>query len=404
MNRESAQRLIWWAMVVLAAVGLVAGGFIIGEVQNPLLWIPIAAETVVGASVARQRPESPMGWVFLGIGALAGFMSLAIGLTALGARVPGELPWWGLMAAWVASWAWYPLLFLLTTVTLLLFPSGLLSPRWRPVLWLSTLSVLILTLVAALVPTLPVEYSSDGDVTRSVENPLSPPFMANVPSVEDSAFADLAGLIFLAGLFASVLSSALRVKRSRGVEREQMRWFGFAVALLFLLVVFEATLGRFVPPSIVAVAEALVLSFFVVSCGIAILRYRLYDIDRIISRTTSYVIVTGFLVAVYVLTVAAASELLRGRQPLAVAAATLLVAAAFRPLLRRVRRVVDRRFDREHYDGELAVRRFADRLRVSSDESVVMDDLESVVRSVFHPAAVGVWMRAGLVEPVGDSQ
>jgi hypothetical protein len=262
----------------------------------------------------------------------------------------------------------------------------------------------VITLVSALVPTLGIEFSEDGVATRSVSNPFSPPFMANVPSIEDSAFAGLVGLLFLGGLFASVLSSALRVKRSQGIEREQMRWFGFAVALIVLLVVFEATVGRFVPQGLISIAEALVLSFFVVSCGIAILRYRLYDIDRIISRTTSYLLVTGSLIVAYALIVAAASELLRGRQPLAVATATLLVAAAFRPLLRRVRRVVDRRFDREHYDAERAVGQFADRLRLSSDEAVVRADLESVAQLAFQPAALGVWLRSGIVESAGDSR
>ncbi len=160
------------------------------------------------------------------------------------------------------------------------------------------------------------------------------------------------------------------------------------------------------PPSVVGfqrhsppIAEAFVLSFFVVSCGVAILRYRLYDIVRPISRTTSYLVVTGALIGGYAVTVAAASELVSGKQPLAVAAATLLVAAAFRPLLRRVRRVVDRRFDREHYDAELAIGEFADRLRVSSGEAVVQADLESVLQLVFQPSGVGVWLRAGLVPP-----
>ena len=399
MKRDSALLVVWWVMVVTAAAGVISAAFTFGEMENPLLLLPVAAESVVGASVARQRPGNPMGWVFLGIGTLAGMLSLAVGITELAVRTPGHLPWWGFVAAWVSSWVWYPLLFLLTTVTLLLFPSGLLTSRWRPVLWLSTLSAVGITLVAALVPTVGVEFSSAGEATRSVSNPLSPPFMAQVPSIEDSAAADVFGLLFVAGLAASVLSSALRVRRSRGAEREQMRWFGFAVALIVLLVVFEATLGRFVSPVLTSIAEAFVLSFFVVSCGVAILRYRLYDIDRIISRTTSYLVVTGALIGGYAVTVAAASELVSGKQPLAVAAATLLVAAAFRPLLRRVRRVVDRRFDREHYDAELAIGEFADRLRVSSGEAVVQADLESVLQLVFQPSGVGVWLRAGLVPP-----
>ena len=186
MKRSEVLRVVWWVMVVTAAVGVVSSVLTFREMQNPFLVLPIAAEAVVGASLARQRPGNPMGWIFLGIGALAGLLSLAIAITSLATRVPGDLPWWGLAAAWIASWVWYPLVFLLTTLTLLLFPSGLHSTRWRPVLWLSTLSVVGMTMVAMLVPTIGVEFSSAGEVTRSVSNPLSPPFMASAASVEDS--------------------------------------------------------------------------------------------------------------------------------------------------------------------------------------------------------------------------
>ena len=404
MTKNRVLRVVWWVMVCLSAVGLIFAAISFREVQNPFLIFPIAAETVVGAVIARKRPENPVGWVFLGIGVLTGVLIMSAGLTDVAMSTSDALPWWGLLSAWLASWLWYPLLYLLSTLTLLLYPSGLVSRRWLPVLWLSIVSTAGFALVAALLPAIPVAFDPEGGVTQTVANPISPPFMSGIPSLEDSPAAGVLGTIFMGFLLAAVVSSILRVKRSTGVEREQMRWFGFSVALIILLILVEATLSDLIPQVWLSLVEALVLSFFVVSCGVAILRYRLYDIDRIISRTTSYLVVTGSLIAAYAAIVGAASELLRGRQPLAVAAATLLVAAAFRPMLRRVRRVVDRRFDREHYDAERAVGQFADRLRLSSDEAVVRADLESVAQLAFRPAGVGVWLRPSHVGSTGDSR
>lgn len=395
MKRSEVLRAVWWVMVVTAAVGVVSSVLAFREMQNPFLILPIAAEAVVGASVARQRPRNPMGWIFLGIGALAGMLSLAITITSLSTRVPDGLPWWGLAAAWISSWVWYPLVFLLTTLTLLLFPSGLLSTRWRPVLWLTTLSVVGMTMVAMLVPTIGVEFSSAGEVTRSVANPLSPPFMDAAASVEDSPAGGFFGMLFLAGFVASIISSALRVRRSQGVEREQMRWFGFAVALIALLVAIEATLGDTFPPVVVSLAEALVLSFFVVACGVAILRYRLYEIDRIISRSTSYALVTALVVVVYLGVVAAASAVMPVSNTLPVALATLVAAAVFRPVLRWTQTRVDRRFDRTRYDSENMVDAFSERLAREVDAGVVANELIEILNKTVQPSSVGLWVIGG---------
>jgi hypothetical protein len=263
------------------------------------------------------------------------------------------------------------------------------------VLWLSTLSVVGMTVTAMLVPTIGVEFSSTGEVTRSVANPLSPPIMAGVASIEDSRAGSFFGLLFLAGLVASMLSSALRVKRSQGVEREQMRWFGFAVVLIVLLVLIEATVGRSLPTVVVSLAEALVLSFFVVSCGVAILRYRLYDIDRIISRSTSYALVTAFVVVVYLGVVAAASTVVPVSDTLPVAVATLVAAAVFRPALRWIRATVDRRFDRARYDSANMVDAFSERLAREVDASVVTDELIEVLNKTVQPSSVGLWVIGG---------
>jgi amino acid transporter len=174
-----------------------------------------------------------------------------------------------------------------------------------------------------------------------------------------------------------------------------MRWFGFAVALIALLVVVEATIGRALTPAVLALAEALVLSFFVVSCGVAILRYRLYDIDRIITRSTSYTLVTAFVVVVYLGVVAAASTVIPVSETLPVALATLVAAALFRPALRWVRTRVDRRFDRARFDSEKMVHAFSERLAREVDASVVTDELLEVLNKTVQPSSVGLWVIGG---------
>ena len=254
-------------------------------------------------------------------------------------------------------------------------------------LWLSTLSVVGITTLAMLVPTIGVEFSSAGEITRSVANPLSPPFMAGAASIEDSPAGGFFGALFLAGLWQPCSHRLLRVKRSQGVEREQMRWFGFAVVLIALLVAIEATVGHTLPPAVVSLAEALVLSFFVVSCGVAILRYRLYDIDRIISRSTSYALVTALVVGVYLGVVTAASTVIPVSDTLPVALATLVAAAIFRPALRWTQARVDRRFDRTRYNSEQTVQTFAHRLRDEVDPETVSEDLAGGPRP--HHATLG---------------
>lgn len=387
-------------MVTMACAGGVFSWPMTVEVQNPFVIVPVAAFAVVGAILARRRPKNSIGWVFLGIGALAGALVISVVLTGWAADRPGEMPWWGLAAAWVLSWTWYPLMYLLTTPTLLLFPSGLLSARWRVVLWVPIAAVLFSVLIAATAPHLAVESDDSGDVLREVANPLSPGFMAGLDNPEDSWIFQLLITIFIAGWVAAIVSAVVRLKRARGVERLQMRWFGFAVAMFVPLIGLEMRYGDD-DLLWMALVEAVVLAAVPVSCGIAILRYRLYEIDRIISRTAAYAIVTSILIACYALIVTTVTGLLPDSGSLAVAAATLLVAAAFRPLLRRVRHAVDRRFDREHYDAEQAVGEFAERLRVSNEVAAVVGDLESVVHQVFKPTETVVWIRPMATEPSG---
>ena len=393
MTKPTFQRVAWWFLVVTALMGLALLGVTIRYAQNPFLIIPIAAETVVGGIVARRRPESPMGWVFLGVGSLAGILSVSVAVTVIAAESGGPIAWWGVLAAWVGNWIWYPLFYMLSTLTLLLYPSGLLSPRWRPVLWVSLAGLGGVIAAAALLPELPVDFDPDGVATRTIPNPIAPAFMPNVNAVEELGVVKVLGVISFTCFFAAIVSSILRVRRSTGIEREQMRWIGYSLALIVVFAVLSSLAGSAANSLWGKLGQALVLSFFVVSCGIAIMRYRLYDIDRIISRTASYALVTGVLIAVYLAVVTAMSQLLPDSSSLAVAAATLSVAAVFRPVLRRMQAIVDRRFNRSSFDAERTIDSFALRLRDEVSADVVTADLVGVVDRVFQPTSAAVWIR-----------
>ncbi len=394
MKRERVLPALWWVMVSLSAVGLVFSWPANAELQNPFFALPVASSAIVGAILARRRPENPVGWVFLGVGALSGLLIAAVVVASWGASSQGAIPWWGVAAAWVATWTWFPLLYLMTIPTLLLFPSGLLSPRWRFALWLPVAGLLGATTMSAMAPFIVIEYSGSGDAVREVANPLSPGFMAGFDSPEDTGLFQFFMLLFVAGFIAAIVSTGLRFKRARGVERLQMRWFGFAVAMFIPLIALEARFGDS-GLTWMLVVEALVVAAIPISCGVAILRYRLYEIDRIISRSTSYALVTALVVVVYLGVVAAASAVMPVSDTLPVALATLVAAAVFRPALRSTQMRVDRRFDRTRYDSENMVNAFSERLAREVDASVVTDELINVLHKTVQPSSVGLWVIGG---------
>jgi hypothetical protein len=198
------------------------------------------------------------------------------------------------------------------------------------------------------------------------------------------------------------IALVVRFVRARGIERQQMKWFVFGTSLLVLAALIMVVLGFFFgvkdPIRNPFAVGSILLGFIAipVTSGIAIMRYRLYDIDRIISRTLSYALVTGCLVGAYVALVVvfqAVTRPLTGRSDLAIAASTLIVAALFVPLRRRIQGAVDHRFNRKRYDAEKTIDAFTARLRDEVDISTLNDDLESVVRLTMQPAHVSVWLR-----------
>jgi hypothetical protein len=199
------------------------------------------------------------------------------------------------------------------------------------------------------------------------------------PLVVVIAFVDIS---FGVGMVSSIPAIAVRFHRSRGVERAQLKWFLFSVAL--------AVACWFVPITAFFVVAPL---FPLVAIALALLRYRLYDIDRIVSRTTAYALSTALLVATYLAVVTLTSRLLHGSSQFAVALATLAAAAAFRPVLRATQHLVDRRFNRPRFDGVRVVEQFGDQLRDEVDSDVVTESLLIAIHRCLQPAGANVWMR-----------
>jgi hypothetical protein len=206
-----------------------------------------------------------------------------------------------------------------------------------------------------------------------------------------------AALVAATGL-AAVLSLVFRYRRARTAERAQLKWLVYAGALIVAALLAEILVAQVMGPgdaannlenAIISGAVALVA----VAIGIAVLRYRLYDIDRIISRTLAYTIITALLAGIYAGLVLLATQVFRLHTPVAVAPATLAAAALFSPVRRRVQRIVDRRFNRARYDAETTVAAFAARLKDAVDLDTVCDDLASVVQATLEPASVRVWTR-----------
>ena len=362
----------------------------LGFVASLLILSVFLAVGVIGAVVARRRPRNAVGWLFLAIFVLIGVLVHAQehATYALGVK-PGALPA-GVLAAWISTWAWYPQMGFFFIFVPLLFPTGRPpSRRWWIVGWTGGLAVAAITVQSAL-------------SERLVSNAYSVPNPVGLAGVvaEEGVVDAIAGLVFAISVVAAVASLVARFHRSRGEERQQLKWFAFATLALPLLMVLEGLhlAGVRLPEAVGDVAFAVAISLLPLSAGLAILRYRLYDIDRIVSRTVSYALLTALLAGVYVASVILLSRLLApvgAGSELTVAAATLAAAAVFAPARRRIQHVVDRRFNRARYDAEQVVAAFRWRLRGEvALEDVVAATGSAAARAV-QPARASLWLRSG---------
>jgi hypothetical protein len=406
MSRRAASWILWPVVtlqVVLTITGVLLAvlacsasssltvGFALDTVG---VAITILAFPVVGAFIFWRRPEHPIGWLFCAVN-LGWAITNFVGPYAMYALVadPGSLPA-GKLAAWFYAWPQYISLGLLVLL-LLLFPDGtLLSPRWRLVVW-----VVVVMAAAGAISSALASGQIDA-IGFKINNPLG------VQGSLGFVFAVLARLLqplIVVPLAAAAFSLALRQYRARGQERQQLKWLTSSVVLVSVLIVMEAVLP-YVSESAMPVGtrvldEVLIFSVALVpiSAGIAILKYRLYDIDVLINRALVYGSLTAMLVALYLGGVVGLQRLLSPvvgeSNGLATVASTLAIAALFNPLRRRIQAFIDRLFYRRKYDAAKTLEVFGSRLRDQTDLDALSNDMVGVARRTVQPAHVSLWLR-----------
>ena len=386
--------LLWAATLVIAAVGL---ALLVWDWPTPVprgsfgvrgfsgLWA--VGFGGMGALLTRRRPGHPVGWIFAAAGLVAA-VDFATFEYALAAVVGHRGLPAGEYVGWVQLWIWVPFIALITVYLFLLFPDGRPPrPSWRRVGWLAGGFVVIevtgLALTPGTVASLPVVRNPFG------VSPAWLPLTAIGP-----------GLIGLLGCV--VLAAWSLFSRSRhgpSVERLQIKWLAYSGCLVALTLVSLTIVSEILPLSAGIAGRVtegglmIAVLTMPVAVAVAVLKYRLYDIDRIISRTLAYAIVTGLLVGLYAGLVLLATEVFRFHSTVAVAASTLAVAALFNPLRHRVQRAVDRRFNRVRYDADQTVMAFEARLKDAVGLDSVADDLAQVASRALEPAHVSVWIR-----------
>jgi hypothetical protein len=389
----------WMAVATLAVYwGLAGAGFLLRAVNDPTMDVATellerlgwGAYPTVGAVIVARQPHNRVGWLCCAIGFLLGpaFFGQDYAWYAL-IHQPGSVPG-GWAMAWLGQWPWYLALGVISLL-LLVFPNGrLVSPRWRPVAWVLAADIAAIWVWAAWAPR-PLE----GRGLTTLTNPLG-------LQQAEAAFRLLATIALPIGALLAVLSVAsivVRFRRARGMERQQLKWFTYAGALVTLLwlVFFAVGLERWLPPVLVHIVGEIWLGGIPAAIGIAVLRYRLYDIDRIINRTLVYGLLTALLGVVYASIVLTLGQLFGGlgEDPPSwvVAGATLAVAALFQPARRRIQAVVDRRFNRRKYDAARTVEAFSARLRDEIDLDALSAELLAVAHQTMQPTTAALWLR-----------
>ncbi len=350
-------------------------------------WIGFA---VVGLVLVVKRPSRSLGWVLLGIPAVV-YGSLFLSEYAVRGLVvaPGSLPL-ALWAGWLAKWSFVPMVGLVLA-TVLLFPDERVEGRWMRRVAAAIVGLVgVETTIVAVEPG-PIRGDLHGE---QVQNPLGLTALGDAPT---AAAGVVGGLLAVLAVLV-VVDAIVRWRRATGIRRQQFRWFASAVATFPVL--FVATVSD--PVNQLLGWDPVVLAFFfgmngiAAAIGLAITRYRLYEIDRVVNRAVVYTSITVVLVALYVASVIALQWVLSpitSGSDLAVAASTLSVAAAFGPVRRRVQRIVDRRFNRSRYDASRVVEAFGQRLRDEVELASLSTGLRAVTAETVAPRSVSLWLR-----------
>jgi hypothetical protein len=387
-------RVAGWLIVPLYVAGICTSyvfqrrAGLLGDdsVENALLLVGFSAFAVVGAVLVAKRPANAIGWIMAAVALMVSIFLAGDTYAAYVMVTRGQPDALAVIGAWIGSWYWYPLLVLVLVYLPLLFPDGRMpSRRWLPVAVLTGVGTLGVIVLGALADTLHLNEAPGYEI----DNPIG---VEGLGYVEDlPVFGVLTGLLFF-GIIGAAASVVVRFRRSRGIERQQMKWFVYAVAPMLLI-----PTDGFLPGTISSVALGVVLIGLPTAIGIAVLRYRLYDIDVLINRTLVYGSLTALLVTVYVGSVVilqAAFRSLTGQgSQLTIVASTLAIAALFNPLRRRIQGFVDRRFYRRKYDAAKTLAAFSARLRDETDLAELNEELIAVVRETMQPAHVSLWLR-----------
>jgi len=385
--------LAWglWALAMLGLTVLVWVDQLLRQTGRPELIVltstavpPVLgalAVATVGALVAGRRPRHPVGWLLLAFGMSLCAAGLALAFTnhAVAKADPGTA---GLVGSYVPA----------TIVTamacsgfiLLLTPRGSLpSPRWRWWAGITAGTPVALLLAVTLLP------SPDGRPAQALRSPLDLQALDGGLLVAYlAAFA-----VVISAVVAAAVSLVARFRRARGVERQQLRWVALATVLVALLSAVDLVALALGAYALAPVAGGLNPPILSAAIGAAVLRYRLYDLDRIISRTLAYALLTVLLAGGYAVVALGLGQLLGQDSSLVVAAATLAVAALFQPLRRRIQAAVDRRFNRRRYDTTQTMAAFSTRLRQQVDLDTLTADLLTVIEQTMQPTQTSLWLR-----------
>jgi hypothetical protein len=336
----------------------------------------------LGALIVWKANGNRVGWVFSAIG----ISILVSGIAGILADDKGWIVFDALAGASWLSW------FVGVALLILWFPTGKVhSPRWLWVQWVA-FALLGFTFFTYLFSENMCVTDGDAGCLVEVRNPIG---IAGVPNPEYGSISAPLFVALIVLIVLSIVSLVLRYRQSLEDERRQIKWFLFACAIFAMGLAFDLVIGLGVesaPAWLDALVSASVLTL-PIAATLGIVRYRLYDIDRLISRTVTYAVVVGVLAATYFGLVALLTGFLPSDNPLVVAASTLAVATLFNPVRRRVQSGVDRRFNRSRYDAQRVMDEFAGTLKSRVDPDSVLDGWVGVVSETMHPALVGIWVR-----------
>jgi hypothetical protein len=405
----SVSQVVGWSIVPLYVAGtcvyylLIYGaglgdeGAVVENVTGVMLGVGFGVFAVVGALLVARRPTNAIGWILSAVGLMVStIFGAGSGYATYVMATRGQPDALAVLGAWAANCLWFVMLALALIYLPLLFPDGrLLTRRWLSVAVLGGIGTLGFVLPGALVDTIPVNEVPG----RGIANPIG---IEGLGKIEDLPIVGAVEGLFLLAALGAVASVVVRFRRSRGVERQQMKWFAYVIVVLIGGSVLTGGisdltgvgwLGKF----------SFALSMMGLMClpiavGIAILRYRLYEIDLIINRTLVYGPLTATLALVYFGGVATAQLVLRAltdqqQQPqLAVVVSTLVIAALFNPLRSRIQTFIDRRFYRRKYDARKTLEAFSAKLRDETDLQALSGELTRVVGETMQPAHVSLWL------------